>query len=228
MASRKTVKYLTAFLLFFVLPKTKAQDNVWELPVKNGLIDFEYAREFQNKKKELCLYYTNNKLQVELGQKIRGELSANADKKFNSSDYTIIFRPYNVDASYTNRKFVKCNPNENDTLYGALTIIMCNKPMRLSSSKNSFNLVKCSVKIIFTGLDKYTLKFRGFSLSGMNNLSVPATEEYLEDVYTKFKSVSDKPKADILFYRDLKGLIYLFQNILGNELERNIKINEQD
>lgn len=236
-------KYLSAAMVVLTLTLTQksciAQENDWELPVKNDLICFEYSKTFKNAKKELCYYYTSSALQSDLTTKVNAELSGKGGKLLSNTNYKMFFLLRGADwgtGGVTEQSIKKhmnpCEANKDDTLEGSITIMIQKRDLIIRGTKHAFNTVKCRFRVILIGTNKYTLRFRGFSVGGVQanyvKGSVQSTEEYLEDIYNDFLNDKHKSKSDKEFYKDLKEMINVFQTLLGEQIERAIKVSEQD
>ncbi len=206
------------------------QDSTdWQLPMKDGLICFDYTKQFENKKRELCSYYTDTKLLQDVNSKVAADLSGKGDKILSKTNYSMICQLFGADFNASNLQsaFPKCDPTKDDTLWGKLTIMISKSTMSLTApggAKASFNTITCNFRVIFSGSSKYEISYRGFTLSVYGQSGV--NQESLEDVYSEFVKSDKKKKSDMAFFSDIKGLIDLFNTTLGDQLEREIKVAE--
>lgn len=201
----------------------------WSLPVKDGLICFDFSKQFENKKRELCSYYTDTKLLQEVNSKVAADLSSKGDKVLSNTNYTMICQLFGADMNASNLQsaFPKCDPSKNDTVWGKLTIMITKNTMSLiapGGTKASFNTITCNFRVIFIGSSKYEISYRGFTISALTQGGV--TQQPLEDTYNEFVKAEKKKKSEKEFFQDIKELIELFNTALGEQLERNIKIAE--
>jgi hypothetical protein len=226
----RTVLATCTLLLFSTLLLSQEDTTkAWELPMREGIICFDYSHEFTNTKKELCSYYTDMKLLQEVNSKVAAELSGKGNKVLSNTSYSMTCQLWGADMNASNLQsvFPTCDPTKSDTVWGKLTIIMGKTSMSLTApggAKKTFSTVTCSFRVIFTGNNKYEISYRGFMLSVMCNGVM--TQVPLEDTYNEFAKGEKKKKSEIEFYQDITELINVFHSALTDQLARNIKIAE--
>jgi hypothetical protein len=225
------MKKYTSVVLFAVIFNFSfciAQDNDWELPLKNDLITFEYTRTFNNKKKDLWSYYVDGTVQKDLHTKVNAELSGKGGKLLSNTNYKLFFILGGGRQPHKKNQIVT-----NDTLTeGSITIIINKRDLLIRGTKHSFNTITCKLRTVMVGKNQYVLRLRGFSVGGLkaNNMkgSIQSTEEYLEDMYKDFLQDNHKRKSDKEFYKDIKEVLNIFQTLLGDQIDRAIKVTETD
>ncbi len=216
---------VTMFTMTSLIPPSEED---WQFDLQDGFLQVSYTDSFTNKKKELCAYYINSANLLTINSTINNKLTEKSGKLLFKLNYGATIGLFGADGN----QFVTCDGTKNDTLMGSLTISIGKSSLKLVGTKNSFNTIKCKIRVILTDKNKISMKFIGFTVTDLNVKAMKGKSETvetdMETLYNDFLISTKRDKFDEDFFRDLKMIIGICHDVVVAQLQKDIKINELD